>query len=50
MRKEEIAIPNERADESANGFEPRRFRLECFFLRRKMEHTLTGLRFRNICG
>ncbi|MEA2258276.1 MAG: polysaccharide biosynthesis transport protein, partial [Acidobacteriaceae bacterium] len=23
MRKEEIAIPNERADESANGFEPR---------------------------
>ncbi len=23
MRKEEIAIPNERADDSANGFEPR---------------------------
>src|SRR6201986_1123359 len=23
MRKEEIAIPNERADEGANGFEPR---------------------------
>src|SRR3984893_7295563 len=25
MRKEEIAIPNERADESANGFEPKPF-------------------------